>query len=331
LFGPRVAFVGGLLCALSPTLISASTEAKQYGVEACMTCLVLLAALKWVEEASLGHRWYGLWALGIGGIWLAPSLVFVLAAIVVAVLLLDELEWRRRLQAAAQFALGWGISLAVAYWAVYAHASSASYLKRYWASAFLTPGRPGVLLDSAAAVRSVLWSPVFRDTFSGFDSVDSVILISAISMVLALTLLIGVRRLIRSSPAHVSVIVLLPPVLMVLASALRIYPVSARTTLFFLPVLIILFAAGLEELSRLAVRRSLAACILGAPAFLLLLVTKRDLFPADPRENVKPLLALLQSHRHGGEPVYVFAGAVPAWAFYTTNWRAPDSERLRFL
>jgi hypothetical protein len=32
-----------------------------------------------------------------------------------------------------------------------------------------------------------------------------------------------------------------------------------------------------------------------------------------------------------GEPVYVYAGAVPAWAFYTTDWASPDTARLRFV
>jgi hypothetical protein len=33
----------------------------------------------------------------------------------------------------------------------------------------------------------------------------------------------------------------------------------------------------------------------------------------------------------GTEPIYVHPGALPAWAFYTTDWAAPDTARLAFL
>jgi hypothetical protein len=32
----------------------------------------------------------------------------------------------------------------------------------------------------------------------------------------------------------------------------------------------------------------------------------------------------------GGEPVYVAARSFPLWIFYTTDWRAPDRDRLRW-
>lgn len=35
--------------------------------------------------------------------------------------------------------------------------------------------------------------------------------------------------------------------------------------------------------------------------------------------------------RGPGEPVYVLAGALPAWAFYSTDWKAPDTLRLALL
>jgi 4-amino-4-deoxy-L-arabinose transferase-like glycosyltransferase len=331
LFGERVALVSALLCALSPSLISASTEAKQYGVEALMTCLVLLAGLRWLEEPLLGRRWASLLGLGFAGIWFAPSVVFALVAGLGAILMLRELDWRVRLRAGAQAVVCWGIPLAVAYVAVYGPSSSAPYLRRYWSSAFLTPWREGVLLDTAVAVRSVLWSPVFRDRFSDSSALGSVALIAGISLVLALTLALGVRRLMRDTPAPARALVLLAPALMILASIFGIYPISGRTTLFFVPVLTILLAAGVDEASRLAVRRPTAASILLTPALLLLLVTIGEFFDSDPREDVRPLIALLQKHRQPGEAVYIFAGAIPAWAFYTTNWRSPDLERLGYL
>jgi hypothetical protein len=269
--------------------------------------------------------------LGFVAIWFAPSAVFVLAAGLGAILLVGDLDWSGRRRAGAQALVCWGISLAVAYVAVYGPSSNAPYLRRYWSSAFLIPGREGVLLDTAVALRSVLWSPVFRDRFSGSHAPGSIALIAGMSLVLALTLALGARRLARHTPVPAMALVLLPPALMLLASIAGIYPISGRTSVFFVPILIILLAAGVDEASRLAVRKAVAAAIVLTPALLLLLVTLREFLNPDPRENVRPLVALLQQHRHPGEPVYIFAGAIPAWAFYTTNWRSPDRERLDFL
>ena len=48
-------------------------------------------------------------------------------------------------------------------------------------------------------------------------------------------------------------------------------------------------------------------------------------------EDLRPLVASLETQRRAGEPVYVFAGAIPAWAMYTTDWNSPDAARLDFL
>jgi hypothetical protein len=328
LYDDRTALLGVLLCALAPSLVSASTEGKQYGVEAAVTCLVLLSGLQWLEEPSRG-RWYRVLGLGTAGVWLAPSIVFWLAALVAVVLMGGS--GRRRVGDAVQAAACWGLSLAIAYSAVYAEAANAAYLQRYWSPAFLVPGRPAVLADGVAALRSVLWGPVFRDRFAGSDPLGNLVLIPGISLILALLLVIGARRLVRSASAPVATLVLLPPALTLVASALGIYPVSARTTLFYLPVLILLYAGAVEELSRGAVRRAIAAGVLLVPALLLLLVAVAELFGENPREHVRPLVAALERQRRPGEPVYVFAGAIPAWAFYTTDWQAPDTAKLEFL
>jgi hypothetical protein len=188
-----------------------------------------------------------------------------------------------------------------------------------------------LLVDTTIALRSVLWSPIFRDRFSDSTALGSVALILGASLVLALTLTLGVRRVAWDTPAPAAALVLLPPVLMLFASVAGLYPISGRTTLFFVPILILLLAAGVDEGSQLAVRRPVAVSILVTPALVLLLVTVREFFGSEPREDVRPLVALLEQHRHPGEAVYIFAGALPAWAFYTTNWRSPDRDRLDFL
>jgi len=329
--GDRVALLSGLLCALSPSLIGASVEAKQYGIEALMTCLLVLTMLQWLEEPSRTGQWSRVLGVGVVGAWLAPSVVFALGAALIAILLARDVDWRVRLRTVVQAVVCWGISGVAAYVTVYGPASHAPYLRRYWSSAFLTPGREGVLLDTAIALRSVLWSPIFRDRFSDSDALGSVALIAGLSLVLALTFTLGAHQVGRHTRAPGAALMLLPPALMLLASVAGIYPISGRTALYFVPILIVILAAAVDEVSRLAVRRPIVVSIVLTPALLMVLVTAREFFNADPREDVRPLVALLQKRRHPGEGVYIFAGALPAWAFYTTDWRSPDRDRLDFL
>lgn len=47
-------------------------------------------------------------------------------------------------------------------------------------------------------------------------------------------------------------------------------------------------------------------------------------------EESRDLIAELVELRNR-EPVYVFSGGIPAWAFYTTDWNVPDTRRLARL
>jgi hypothetical protein len=185
--------------------------------------------------------------------------------------------------------------------------------------------------DGGMAMRAVLWGPVFGDSFAGSEDLGNVMLIPAISIVLALILVIGARRLIRSAGGAASTLVLSPPALTLLASALQAYPISARTTVFFMPILLILTAAGLDDVAGHIRKPLILKANILILALPLLWVTIRELTRVDPRENAQPLIEAVQKHRRPGEPVYVFAGAIPAWAIYSTDWRSPDLNRLEFL
>src|SRR5207245_2557416 len=54
--------------------------------------------------------------------------------------------------------------------------------------------------------------------------------------------------------------------------------------------------------------------------------TRRRLAP-----DVPSLVPLLRRAPPPATPVYVLANALPMWAFYSTDWAAPDTSRLRWL
>lgn len=117
------------------------------------------------------------------------------------------------------------------------------------------------------------------------------------------------------------------------ASVAGIYPLGLRLTLFAMPLVQLLLFAGLERammrLSDAHARRAWTAAgsALALPlAAVTLLLVQRPEASEDVRALVKDL-----SSRRRGEPVYVFAGSIPQWAYYTTDWNAPDRRRLAFL
>jgi hypothetical protein len=146
----------------------------------------------------------------------------------------------------------WGGSLVVSYLWVYRYGGHDAYLRHYWSQAFLTPERPGVLLDTGVAVRAVLWGPLAIDSLMGVANLATVVFVPAVSIAIALFLAIGMRRLVRviGSPGTALVLGLL--ILAFLASTLKLYPISARTTMLYMPMSIVL--------PQQESRNSLAAC-----------------------------------------------------------------------
>jgi 4-amino-4-deoxy-L-arabinose transferase-like glycosyltransferase len=336
-FGQRVAVLAMAIAALSPTLIYYSGEAKQYGIEACITCGVLYAAMRSLENPSSTGRWRLLVGFGVLAPWLAFPAVFALAGVGITTLLDQKLPVRRRVQVAGQLAAWWGGSLALAYLLVYRAAAHDRYLHHYWNQAFLAPWRPGGLLDTGVALQSILWGPVSvlwgpmpRLIPGTPNDLAIVVFAPAVCIVIALLVVVGARRLARTLRIHLVVLALAPVVLVILASLMQLYPISARTMMFCIPIIIILAAAGIEEIARLTRKPILACAVMSAACLPLAWVAVREL-AGPPREHIRPLIEALQMYRRAGEPVYVLAGAIPAWAMYTTNWRAPDTARLDYL
>ena len=338
LFTRRVAHLATAMAALSPTLMYFSSEVKQYAVEACVSCALTYLGLRWLEDPSNARRWSALVALGTIAVWLATPTPFVLAGVGLSVLLTPGIQARDRVRLSGQLVLWWGGALVLAYLWVNRYAVHDAYLRHYWSQAFLTPGRAGVLLDTGVAFRDVLWGPLFllwgataTDSLGGPADLASVVFAPAVSIVIALMLVIGVRRLVRTIGAPGSMLALVPLILAFFASLIQLYPISARTTAFFMPTLIILAAAGVEEAAGRLRQPVLTWAIMIAACLPLGWIAVAELTDPDPREHVRPLVASLQKHRRPGEPVYVFAGAIPAWAMYTTDWKSPDQTRLRYL
>jgi class 3 adenylate cyclase len=74
-------------------------------------------------------------------------------------------------------------------------------------------------------------------------------------------------------------------------------------------------------------RRALGAVSVVWLAVLVNVALRHPHFDPDPQ----PLVRAFRTERAAGEPVYLFAAGLPAWAFYATDWGRPDTAALRWL
>jgi len=107
------------------------------------------------------------------------------------------------------------------------------------------------------------------------------------------------------------------------ASTAHHYPLSARLLLGIASMLLLATGGALARV--LAWRRGVG---LATAAVLIVLLLGVDLTHPYRTPATREAIAALQRQRAPAEPVYVTSGAIPAWAFYTTDWRAVDTAYL---
>jgi hypothetical protein len=259
--------------------------------------------------------------------------VFVVGAIAGG-LLLEGLGDRRRLRPAFTIALAGGASFAVVYFLAYRSASDNAYLEQFWHATFLTPWEPGFghkVIEAAYEVPIGLLTGWPNIPFFTNDHLTSLMVVAA-----ALTALwaVGIVRTFRGlGPLHGTL--LFGPLLLVLGgSAVGVYPFASRTMLFAAPLLLIGAAAGVQELWRQSgafTRGLLGLTVLSGLFVMPLLWSLGMVASRDGLEHLRPLVRRFERIARPGEPVYVFAGSIPAWAFYTTDWERPDTARLAVM
>jgi hypothetical protein len=130
--------------------------------------------------------------------------------------------------------------------------------------------------------------------------------------------LVGALSLLRRDP-ETAFIILIPFPLTLLASAAHAYPLSVRTELFLVPLLILLLAEGLGEIVRWTPSRwrvwvaaLLVAALVGGPLYL----AATRLVHARYREDVRPVLAFVRDHWMVGDTLYLHRGAQYAFLYY---------------
>jgi hypothetical protein len=327
----RAVAVATLLAACSPLLVQYSVSVKQYGAEAALTLLAAGMMLSCRGASYRGGPAVRMTALGVLLPWLAAPAPFVLSGAVACA----AGDFRVKDSGVQSFlfrsAPVWAISFVLAYISTYQPASDSPYLRRYWSTALLTPlgDRYGERLWALS--NENLWGLALGYPGPPGRHLSNLTFLG-VAVAVLLLLVIGARWLLGRHGGSVLMLLTVPLGAAVCASLVGLYPVSLRLTVFAAPLVQLLFVAGLqamiERLPEPAARRAwvLAGAALACPlAAISLLQLSRD-----PPEDVRSLVHDLTTHRQE-EPVYVFAGSIPPWLFYSTDWSDPDRERLKVV
>ena len=319
LLGRRVlsevgALVAVALAATAPMLVAYAAEAKPYELDACVSAILLLFALRVHERDDSGRR-LTLGLAGVVGIGFSIPAVFILGGIGGALLLS---AWRRRSWAAAASTAIWGVIWMCAFLLqrhlTYSDVATEAKMQSFWRGVMIRVGEPGWISRLGLSVRSGIlgamdpgW-PVLRFLAPVAAGIGTLVIWKRSGIVAALMLALSLG-------------------LALLASALGLWPVDSRLALFLTPIAFLWFGALADLLWPASPHRTgIKVAVVGLVILgVALNITRPSRFP--PLEASRDLIASL-SPRRAMAPVYVFPGGVPTWVFYTTDWRHPDLARL---
>jgi 4-amino-4-deoxy-L-arabinose transferase-like glycosyltransferase len=318
LVSDTAAAVAAVLVALSVTLVTFGSEAKQYGVDPLATIVVVLLASRVARAPDDRGAWGWLIAGGVGCLLLSQPAVFALGGVACA--LGAELTVRRS-RAARRFALVgvgvWSAAFAALYIALYRGTATSEYMRGFWEGTFLDVRAS----DFALRLRMFAYAAFSAPTLAGSAIVPE--------WVMALAWMGGVATLWRRS-RFAALLVALPLTLAAVACGVGRYAVMDRLFLFNAPLLAIAFGALVAFVVELAPSRARVGGLAAACAALALFAT-----PTHVRRIAHPVFFAVGKQvvadvdtMSRGEPVYVAARSFPLWVFYTTDWRSPDAARL---
>lgn len=330
LVGGAGAVMAAALAAASPLLLQYCRQVKPYTLDAVVALGLLWLGLDWLDAPREQRQVRRLAVAGMVAPWLSVTAPFSLAG--VAAVIGSEAGPRRPSgRVLGLLALLWSGSFALAYVWIYRPAANNPYMEQFWHASLLSIGHAGFVARLWQGTRETFWQ-----TFVGGTTepgapplIDQ--LANPVAGILLAVWLLGLQRLAQGAGFRRGLLVVAPIGAALAASCLGKYPIAARTMVFAVPALVLGVAAGWRAAVRgfapslrPVVGAGAAACLLGPSLPLdINLLRHRNAF-----ENVREAVQEYDRRRAPREPIYVFSAALPAWTFYTTDWKHPDADRL---
>jgi 4-amino-4-deoxy-L-arabinose transferase-like glycosyltransferase len=307
LLSPLGVVVALAIFSVSTPLIYYSTEVKQYSSDVAVA-LLLWWTFAGLETGLEQGRWHALalsGLLAVVAVWCSYPAVFVLGGVGMYWLLQAVRgRSRRALLVRGMIVVAGAGSFIVAYFTV--HAVNEQAMRDLWRHA----AAPLVPRSSA----DLAWLKAGAWTLSGLP------LGQAAAGLVTLTVLVGALVLWRQ---HRRWFWWFAGALMLtwLASGLGKYPLASRLWLFLSPVVMLVAAAGVEEVWH----RTRSRLPILAPALIVLLLAypamsagHRVLYPRE-REEVRPLLEHIREGQQSGDVLYLYYSTDVAVRYYAAR------------
>jgi hypothetical protein len=300
------AFISLGLLALSPRLIYYSSELKQYSGDVAVALLLLLVVPNCLENTPKPRAFVALGIAGSLAIWLSYPSLFVLAAIGLTLGVAFAIQRDiYRLSWLIGIGAVWAANLALTYVVNLRYLESNDNLTNYWIGTF-APLPP--------------WSNLgwYSNAFIDMLNDPATLPISAITTGIVF---LGVVSFAFRRWA-LMLVLLIPFLLTLIASALGKYPFSGRLLLFLMPLLLLLLAEGAELFQKvlLRVNRPMAGLAYASLVVYLLYgpvdAAYKNVQSPPLVEHIKATMSYMSKRYLRTDVIYVYYGARPAFEFY---------------
>ncbi len=322
LLEPRAAVLAAAFTACAPILVRYSSVAKPYAMDALVTVILVWLALDTADEPERARTWWRLLGAGAVALLASQPALFVLAGLTDALALDPRVRrvpgWVWRLATGAAL---WSALFATLYFTWYRRVATDGYMRQFWAWSFLSPGSPSLVERLPLIARETLF-PFF------IGSRPHTFLVIVVLLALCGVGSVGLRR---RWGLWATVLAVGPVVAALVASTVGGYPIAARLMIYAAPLLMLILAQGVATGIGWVRHPAAARAAWVLVVVWLALMGEAAATRRRPAPDVPSLVQLLRRASPPEAPVYVLANALPMWAFYTTDWAAPDSARLHWL
>ena len=289
----KAAIIAVSLFAISKHLIYFSTEAKQYSCEA-MFALIMLAITFHIISHGFSKSNLSLLAVaGAVSLWFSFPAVFVLGGIGfgLSFMYLNQKNIKKIYLLIPVFSL-WAVSFAANYIFIlskFPHGSAQVDSFQDQLNAFM-PFPP-------TSFKELMWLPKAFELF-----VRNPCSFSSITIVITIISIAGLISFFKSRK-QIAIILLLPGILGLIASALRIYPFTSRLLLYLAPSFLILTAEGIRYIfdKIWESSKTISICII---ALVFYSISGSFLVKPIYREEFRSTLSYLQQNYQQGDAIY---------------------------
>lgn len=311
-----------LLFSISASMVYFSSELKQYSSDVMFALLLTYLGTLCLKQEQAARNFILLGLVGIFSIWVSHPAAFILAGIGL-LLLVEKLCQKAYSQVTWTLGVGavWGLTFLMTYIVSLRHLIDNQFLKDYWQSHYM-PLPPWAYPDWYKVVFTSLLTNISPNFGKAYLIWGCFVLI-----------LIGIASLFLRN-WKIALLVTSPFLMASVASAMQRYPLSGRFMHFLFPFVALLIAEGLGRIYSISIKlnRQVAIFVYGALVIVILWMPTttalQNVLRPPMGEDIKPVLAYIQSNVRENDTIYVHSGSVPPFKYYSSFYELKTDNIL---